>query len=137
MPPRLDSRNALFALATAAAATTAAVALYAKYAADQQKKRQTAGDEDEALREKMRIHMQHDLENRMLDWKKKQAAPETCTFEHFLFEEFPENVKFRNGKATWVDERVLGSNWKGAFEKVKATDTPHLLSTELPGTEKR
>jgi hypothetical protein len=89
--------------------------------------------EDMEMRERMRTFMQKDLENRMIAWKKGRGDSEP-TFEDFLRDEFPENINFEGDKVAWIDERVLGPNWKGAFDRVKATDAMWELG-DLPGTQ--
>jgi hypothetical protein len=63
------------------------------------------------------------LENKMIVWK--QANPHK-EFQDYLIDKMPENIKLDTaGAVCWLDPRLQGPLWKGAFERVQASDSPH------------
>ena len=60
------------------------------------------------------------LRNHMIEWKRSHRDG---TYLDFLRDEMPENVRTNtDGKVIWVDPRVEGSKWRGAFDAVCAND---------------
>ena len=71
-------------------------------------------DAELELKKRTREFMKQDLENTMIDWKRSNLDRDT--FENFLLDNFPENIKEESGQI-WIDQRVLGTNWKGTFPR--------------------
>jgi len=134
---RVRANPNVLLLATAAAATTAAIMWWqaSQKEEDEQPTHESSQTDDKTedaeLQKQMQQFMQQDLENRMIEWKKLNMH--RCSFENFLRDEFPENIKVDGDCVIWVDERVQGPHWKGAFQRVKASDASVELGP-LPGT---
>ena len=70
---------------------------------------------------------QRDLENKMIMWKRSHPAG---TYPAYLLDEFPENVRCDgDGNVVWIDKRVRGPRWEGAFHSLAAADELHELGT--------
>jgi hypothetical protein len=72
-------------------------------------------------------YMKKELENQMIEWKKKQPTAKQHQFELFLLENYPENIRSEGSEVVWVDPRVCGENWRGAFLRVSASQQTHQL----------
>ena len=84
-----------------------------------------APNEQQELELAAKEYFQKHLENQMISWKKKNPNGD---YYAFLKEFFPENIRFnQNNTCIWVDKRVLGVKWNGAFHRVKATDDLHQI----------
>ena len=81
-------------------------------------------DAELELKKRTREFMKQDLENTMIDWKRSNLDRDT--FENFLLDNFPENIKEESGQI-WIDQRVLGTNWKGTFLRLTASSPTHTL----------
>ena len=83
--------------------------------------------------EKVKTYMKHEHENQIVQWKRKyRHLPTPPDYTEYLREEYPENIQISSDGTIEIDERVLGPEWLGVFEKVTADDTLHTLGP-LPG----
>ena len=87
--------------------------------------------EDE-LQSRLQDYMLKDLENVMIKWKRDNQEVGSI-FEYFLRDVFPEHVDVDGDYVRCNDERVMGKEWKGTFDKVSPNDTLHELG-DIPGT---
>ena len=63
----------------------------------------------------------------MIMWKRSHP---TGTYAAYLLDEFPENVRCDgDGKVVWIDKRVRGPRWEGAFRSLAAADELHKLGS--------
>ena len=63
----------------------------------------------------------------MIMWKRSHPAG---TYPAYLLDEFPENVRCDgDGNVVWIDKRVRGPRWEGAFHSLAAADELHELGT--------
>ena len=61
----------------------------------------------------------------MIMWKRSHPAG---TYPAYLLDEFPENVRCDgDGNVVWIDKRVRGPRWEGAFHSLAAADELHEL----------
>ena len=75
---------------------------------------------ERSVAEKLREWNERRLKNTMIAWKRSHLHG---SYEEYLQDEMPENVRMgRDGKATWIDPRVMGALWKGNFDVVRADD---------------
>lgn len=104
------------------------------------------------MQQQIKEYMQQDLSNQIIEWKQKQETPEKAADYHrFLYEVFPENIKtefrasmaraadhgavfqalesgsrfqgrFSATRVRWVDDRVLGEDWKDFFHQTSVND---------------
>ena len=82
-----------------------------------------------AHQQQLQQYMQKHLENQIIEWKRKHEGGE---FSQYLKEVCPENIRFAaDDSVEWIDDRLLGPKWKGAFVRLTASDELHELG-ELP-----
>jgi hypothetical protein len=84
-------------------------------------------DIDTLSSKRLQDYMKKELENQMIEWKRKQPVSKQHQFELFLLDNYPENVKTEGNEVVWVDPRVQGDNWRGAFQRLNAEHAVHQL----------
>ena len=109
------------------------------------------------LKARLADWLRRDFENLIIKWKREHEEAAlvsdlvvkwagaavvsselgVCSSEYcqFLVDLFPENVELNEeGNVLSIDERVLGGDWMGAFERLRASDQMWVIGT-LPGTD--
>lgn len=82
-------------------------------------------DEMADLKNKMAEYWAKWQENEMIQWKSENPGG---TFADYIQHSCPENIRFdEEGKVEWIDDRLNGPKWRGAFTALKATDSTHPL----------
>jgi hypothetical protein len=81
----------------------------------------SAEEEEQAQIRELKTYMKKELSNQMILWKREHPGHQRDHFELFLLENYPENVTAdAEGRVLWVDPRVQGQAWLGAFESTSA-----------------
>ena len=91
-------------------------------------------DNKKARKEIVKDWMAKDFVNLIIKWKRNNPGEED-NYLLFIRDKFPENINIGPmGKVEWIDPRISGKRWLGAFSRVNATDDLHDLD-EPPGID--